>query len=465
MARGGALYAALPVAGQHAAVTAYGAYWKWLRFGPGYKSALRGYLERERLGQVDLERYQRDALASVLRAAATHVPYYRRTWSTAEKRAAERGVLQDLPLLEKEPLRTDARDFCRDDVSHRLQFTFHTSGSTGTPIASIWRPHEIRDSLALREARSARWAGVSFALPRSTFSGRMVEPDPDSSGPFYRYNAVERQIYLSPFHLRPDTAAVYAEAFRRHRIRWATGYAVSYYLFAKFILDAGVDMPKLDAVVTTSEKLTAPMRDVMERAFGGRIAEEYSTVENALFASECEHGSLHVSSDAGIVEILRDDGSTCDPGEVGEVVATCLMRDHQPLIRFRLGDLGAWAPDPCRCGRSLPVIAEVTGRIEDVLVGPDGRQLVRFHGIFVDQPNVVEGQVVQETRERFRVKVVPGRAFGPDDVANIEARMHQRLGAAAEVIVESVPAIPRTASGKFRAVVSLLDDTPKGQQS
>ncbi len=64
------------------------------------------------------------------------------------------------------------------------------------------------------------------------------------------------------------------------------------------------------------------MRAVMQAAYRCRIFEEYSTVETALFASECEHGRLHVSPDVSITEILRPDGTPCQPGEVGEVVTT-----------------------------------------------------------------------------------------------------------------------------------------------
>ena len=193
---------------------------------------------------------------------------------------------------------------------------------------------------------------------------------------------------------------------------------------------------------------------------GCKIFEEYSTVENAIFASECEHGGLHVSSDAGVVEILRPDGTPCDPGEVGEVVATSFMRRYQPFIRYRLGDMAAWATDPCPCGRELPCLQEVVGRIEDVVVGPDGRQMVRFHGIFVNQPNVVEGQIIQEALDRIRTKVVPTANFGQLDVEEIQQRVRQRLGDV-EVLVECVPEIPRTSAGKFKAVVSELAVAPK----
>ena len=196
------------------------------------------------------------------------------------------------------------------------------------------------------------------------------------------------------------------------------------------------------------------MRSIMEKAYKCRVFEEYSTVENALFASECEYGSLHVSPDAGIVEILRPDGSACDPEEVGEVVSTCIIRDYQPLIRYRLGDLAAWSSKPCKCGRNMPVIKEVVGRIEDVVIGPDGRQMVRFHGVFTGQPHVVEGQIIQEAIDKILVKVVPTDGFSEIDSADICQRVQQRLGESVQVTVETVSEIPRSKAGKFKAVIS-----------
>lgn len=450
------IYQKLPLWGQNAAVTAFGLYWHWLRFGPGYKASVQEYKARERFTSGEWSDWQRRRLTELLRIASEHVPYYRDTWTKAQKAGARAGRIEELPLLGKEPLRINSWSFVRDDTRVRKPHVFHTSGSTGTPISSIWTTRELRNSLALREVRSARWAGVSFRMARATFSGRIVEPDPDSAGPYHRFNLIEQQAYLSAFHLRAETAPLYVRALARHRIQWLTGYAVSYYLLGKFILDQQLEVPPLKAIVTTSEKVTPAMRKVMERAFGCRVYEEYSTVENVVFASECEMGKLHVSPDAGVVEILRPDGEPCAPGETGEIVATCLMRDYQPLIRFKLGDLATWDAEPCSCGREMPVIKEVVGRIEDVIVGPDGRQMVRFHGIFANQPNVVEGQIIQEDLRRIRVKIVPCSGFGDMDAKDIVGRVQQRLGAEVEVVVELVKEIPRTKAGKFKAVLSLI---------
>lgn len=454
MSKSDKIYARLPIFLQNLSVSLYGIYWHWLRFGGRYKDHEAGYRSREHFTNGQWTEYQRDQLRHLVTIAAEHVPYYQRTWTPDQVKAAMEGNLAALPLLEKDPIRKDAKDFMRSDLPHTHYYTSLTSGSTGTPITTLWTDDEIRDSLAVREVRSANWAGVSFKQPRATFSGRMVEPDPNSKGPYYRFNSAERQVYFSPFHLRADSAHFYVEALRKHHIEWMTGYAVSYYLLAKFILQLGLEVPPLKAVITTSEKVTPEMRSVMEQAYHCKVYEEYSTVENALFASECEHGRLHVSPDVGIVEILRPDGSPCDPGEVGEVVTTCLMRSYQPMIRYRLGDLAAWDPEPCPCGRSMPVIKEVVGRIEDVVIGPDGRQLVRFHGIFIHQPHVIEGQIIQETLDQIRVKIVPTEGFEEADKIDIANRIHQRLGNQVNVIVELVPSIERTNAGKFKAVIS-----------
>jgi phenylacetate-CoA ligase len=449
-------YKRLPVWAQHGAVTTYGAYWHWLRFGPGYGAHVQGYQQRERFTPAEWTDWQKGRLARLLQIAATHIPHYRDTWTKTEIAAARAGELPELPLLEKDAIRANARAFVRTDVRAWPDFSFHTSGSTGTPIRTIWKASEIRNSLALREVRSNRWAGVSFRLPRATFSGRMAEPDSESKGPFHRYNAVEGQVYLSPFHLRPENAARYVEALRQHRVQWLTGYAVSYYLLAEMILEQDLPVPPLRAIITTSEKLTPAMRQVMERAYRTRVYEEYSTVESSLFASECSHGRLHLSPDVAIVEILRPDGTACDPGEPGEVVATSLLREYQLFVRYRLGDVASWSAKPCPCSSSMPVIQEVLGRTEDVVIGPDGRRLVRFHGIFVDQPHIREGQIIQEKLDLIHVKIVPAQGFGESDIRDVIQRVKNRLGPTVTVQVEPVPSIPRSSRGKFQAVISRL---------
>lgn len=464
--RADAIYAHLPIWGQHVAVSTYGLWWKRLRFGGRFDHHCRIFRERDRWTAGDWSTWQSDRLRAVLQRAAEAVPHYRENWDDQAKQAARDGVLEAIPLLEKDPVRTDPHCLVDRAARRGRALTFYTSGSTGTPIASLWTRDELRASMAVREVRSAGWAGVSFTQPRATFSGRISVPDPNSAGPYHRVNLAERQIYFSPFHLGPKTASQYVDALRRHRTEWLTGYAVSFHLLAQFMLEQRIDPPDdLRAVITTSEKLAPRMRDTMRRAYGCSVFEEYSTVENVLFASECEHGSLHVSPDIGVVEILDQQGRPCPPGVVGEIVATQTFRQLQPFVRFRLGDLASWSDEPCACGRAMPVLAGVDGRVEDVVIGLDGRRLVRFHGIFIDLDGVREGQVVQEQQDGIRLRLVPEAGLDEPGAADrraaveqvVRARFEQRLGAGMQIDVDWVDAIERTKAGKFRAVISKLD--------
>ncbi len=460
------VYGRLPLPMQHAAVSAFGARWYWLRFGPGYDAMVRGFAQRDRFDLAQWQEWQRRALRTLLSAAAERVPYYRDTWDAEARAGARRGELGAVPLLAKEPLRADPTRFVDPGrmpsgvgpLSGALgrPLVFPTSGSSGTPVRTIWTAAELRASMAVREVRSAGWSGMSFRDPRATFSGRIVVPDPDSAGPFHRWNAVERQAYFSTFHLRAENAEAYAAAFERHGLVWGTGYAQSFSRLGRHLLDQGARRPRLRSVVATSEKLSDSDRHTIEDAFSCVVREEYSSIENVVMATECEHGSLHVSPDVGALEIVRPDGTPTGPGEVGEIVATGFLRRLQPLIRYRIGDLAAWSDEPCRCRRALPVLAEVVGRVEDVLIGPDGRRVTRFHGVFYEIPGLVEAQVVQRTTRRFTVRVVVTDRFDDAGAAVIVSRMIDRLGSASEVDVTPVESIERTSAGKFRAVVSEL---------
>ena len=83
----------------------------------------------------------------------------------------------------------------------------------------------------------------------------------------------------------------------------------------------------------------------------------------------------HVAAETVYMEILRPNGAPCEPGETGRVVITPLFNYAQPLIRYEQGDL-ATVGEPCACGRTLPVLADIVGRVKHVFRRSDGRTLV-----------------------------------------------------------------------------------------
>jgi len=286
-----------------------------------------------------------------------------------------------------------------------------------------------------------------------------VEPDANSRGPFYRFNLAERQVYFSAFHLSPRNAARYVEPLVRHGIVWATGYTHSFEQLAGFMVEQGIPAPpKLRAIITTSEKLSEEGRRLIERAFGCRVFQEWGMVEDAAWACEDPSGRLRVSPDAGILELLSPSGSPVALGEPGRVVATSFIRRTQIFLRYAVGDLATLAHDDFAEGPGFPVLKEIVGRMEDLIVGPDGRRTVRFHGVFTEVDGVREAQLVQEAVDRIRIRVVPSPSYSSATDKELASRVRQRLGDSVSVLIEVLDRIPRTRAGKFRAVVSLLSD-------
>src|SRR4029077_11792118 len=85
----------------------------------------------------------------------------------------------------------------------------------------------------------------------------------------------------------------------------------------------------------------------------------------------------------------------------GAVLYTSLGNDVFPLIRYRVGDyaIAADSSGTCGCGRGLPKVRGLRGRVTDMLVTAGGAKVhgEYFSHLFYDSPSVLEFRVVQES--------------------------------------------------------------------
>jgi phenylacetate-CoA ligase len=389
--------------------------------------------------------------------AARHVPYYRELWS-ARRRAGDGrpwDVLANWPLLEKPTLRQNPRAFVADDCAFSSLFRDQTSGTTGTPL-DIWRSRAgVRSRYALFEARYRHWNGFTRHDRWAILGGQLVTPASRQRPPFWVWNAALRQLYLSSQHLAPGRAEVYLEAMKRYGVRYLWGYTSSLCVLAHEILEGGLAAVGLEMVITNAEPLSDAQRKTIEAAFECPARETYGMVEFVAAASECEHGALHAWPEVGELEILEGENPS-GPGSMGEFVCTGFQNPEMPLIRYRVGDSGQ-APDwnhACACGRRLPVLRNLRGRTNDVVIAPDGRRVFWLNPVFYGQP-VREAQIIQQSLDRIQVRYVPGNGFDLIARRTIRRRLIERLGPM-QVDFEAVERLPRGPNGKFQAVVNRL---------
>lgn len=409
-------------------------------------------LERERWNAARWDAYLDERTVGILRHASSKVPHYRSFWQSAPSGDPER--LADWPVLDKEIVRADPERFVADG-SPKL-YRESTSGTSGTPLRLFRSAAVEREWYALFEARSRRWYGVDRLTPWAILGGRLVVPPERAEPPFWVWNAGLRQLYLSSYHLRPDWARHALGEMARRGVRHVYGYPSAVHELALAVLDADPEAGRslgLKVVVTNAEPLLDLQRRDIEAAFGCPARETWGMAELVAAAGECEHGSMHLWPEVGLVEV-----------EDHEVIATTRIAYDQPLIRYRLGDRLAEAPKPagvvdCPCGRTLPVIAGLEGRVDDVLMLPDGRRVGRLDPVFKGDLPLHEAQIVQETPERIRLSFVPAPGWTGEDERELRRRLLERLGGGAglDVSLDSVEKIPRDANGKFRAVVRAFD--------
>ena len=263
-------------------------------------------------------------------------------------------------------------------------------------------------------------------------------------------------VYFSAYHISAKNASNYVRGINKYNLDYMTGYAMSNFFLARFINEAGLQVKPQKAIITSSEKLTQEMRETFAKVYNCKTFDSWSGVEACGLVSECEYGSLHISPDAGIIEILDDDLQTVPANTLGNVYCTGFLNYDQPLIRYAIGDSMSFSSETCSCKRAMPVIKEILGRVEDVVIGNDGREMVRFHAVFNGLETVAQAQVIQHEIGKILIKVCPTFkhvSVGEKDI--IKSRIESQLGDI-ELIIEEVENIPLTANGKFKAVISTV---------
>ena len=448
-------YHRLPGSARSVAASLRGLYLRSWRYSSETERLVEEAHEREHWSAETWRHWQEARLAYVLERAATRVPYYRDHWTTRRRNGdrASWELVENWPLLEKESLRRNPRAFVADDRDVRRLFHEHTSGTSGTPLDLWWSRGTVRAWYALFEARWRRWYGVTRRDRWAILGGQLVTPVDQRDPPFWVWNAGLNQLYLSSYHLAPEWLPHFVCALERYRIRYLFGYTSSLHALAQGAAAHELDKLGLAVAITNAEPVLNHQREAIGRAFRCPVRETYGMAEIVAAAGECEAGRLHLWPEVGWLEVM-DGADHVPPGKPGELICTGLLNEDMPLIRYRMGDRGALPADDevCGCGRTLPALAYIEGRVDDVLYTPEGRPVGRLDPVFKARLAIREAQVIQEHLDVIRVRYVPADGFSETDARSIISGLRARMGTV-QVILEEVGAIPRAGAGKFRPVV------------
>jgi phenylacetate-CoA ligase len=357
--------------------------------------------------------------------------------------------LQKIPILTKEVARNNYPDkLVVSGMDITKCHTSSTTGSSGVPLKVSFnvRGHDFRFALAL-----FIWSELGLKLKDKFVTIQHRDYKTDNNIVFQKmgilnwenvsiFNRVE-DILKTLSNIKPDVIYSYPSML--------------------FLLSQGIEKYKIvdikpRLIFTSGETLTDYARTIIEKAFDSEIYVWYGAEEFGGLAFECgNHSGYHWINDTAIIEFIKD-GRNADEGEEGEIVVTSLTNFTTPLIRYKLGDIGAHSGERCSCGRGFSLLKSIEGRKDDFLIMPSGRRISpRMVNVIEDIPGVSQYKTIQESINRIIVKVVKGNGFSPNTLDQIKRHIVDGcLGEDVNVEVKLVGGIPLEGRGKLRAVIS-----------
>lgn len=444
------LYYALPQSAKNLISTVYGFQQRRVRYGKKFYETLNFLRESQYWSNEKLLEYQKNQVAEFLKEVIPNTPFYKN-----DSRYQENNF-ENLPIIKKQHLRHNLKDFYHQNLKNIPHIWAHTSGTTGSAIVFPISLEHFEREYAFH-ALAYEWGGVSLTnRDKVAFcSGHPVAPPDRKKPPFWVYDYANNWLYFSSYHLTSENLKYYINELDKFQPVMFGGYPSSIYLLALAYEKYGNGKLKLKSISTSSETLLDFQRKKIETVFNAKVFNLYGNTEKCAYIIECEKGELHLKLEHSAVEILNDQNEPCSFGETGRIVSTCFGNCAFPLIRYDVGDVVTISENKTSvCGRGGVLIDKIIGRVEDYIVTPDNRFVGRLDHLFKDSLNVKEAQIVQKQKDEITIRLVCENNFSENDRKLILNEARLRLGNEIKIKFEQISEIPRTSNGKFRFIVS-----------
>jgi len=404
----------------------------------------------------EIRKYQVERLRQMLLHANANIPFYRRRFQEAGFHPGDLKSLDDLqalPVLQKQEVREHFWELY-DPKQRRNAILCQTSGTTGEPLRFLLSRDQVWNEWA---SIISCWIWVGYRLYDRVAAFRHYEPNPGE--PISKYERRTNTLFFSVFDMDEEHLPEYVRQFNRFGPKVVRGYPSSIYILASFAREHRLQLHSPEAIITSSETLLPQYRARIEEVFDCPVYDWYGTNERVVTACQCERRrAYHLSAGMGVAEYLDLSPHGERNPAAKSLIVTTLVNTVMPLIRYRVGDLVFPEAGVCECGRGLPLIESVLGRVDDIVITGDNRYVspIRFYVLFQEFDMVRQFQIVQHEPDSLLVRIDRLREFTDDEFRLLREKLGRLLGERVAIEFEFVSEIQPEPSGKVRNVVSPL---------
>jgi len=415
--------------------------------------SLASLLRSQWYSEETLRKNQLVLLRNLLQHASEKVPRYSRMMKEAGLVPQEVVSLNDLtriPVTSKTDLQTAPSHEIVERNTHLARcVSSRTSGATGIPLQIVTQSRD-RSQFHPSFLRVYMAWGMKPWHRSASFQARPEALDAKS---WYEY--------LNIFPRRILNSLAEPEDWVKELREWTPflllGYVLTLKLLAEYILEKGIEDLRIPLVASTSGTLDQGARQMFKDAFGGRICDIYASEEaGGVIAWECPVcDGYHVDIDHVVLELM-DSEMKDESCEDREIIVTNLCNKTMPFIRYAQGDLGQPSQANPVCGRGLPLLSAVSGRVGDFVMLPSGGRLTP-HPFFLALDNALgvgQWRLTQDASLNIHVEIVPRDDWS--DLAGDEVREKIRslVGEGPEIQIRTTGQLRKDPFQKLRSVVS-----------
>lgn len=379
--------------------------------------------------------------------------FYRRRFLESGLHESDLRNIQDIgkiPILNKKDIRFNGDAMISSGYKQSDLHHFKTGGSTGKAL-DIYITEECSELRNACARRHDRWTGWEPGEPIGAAWGNPKIPKKIKEKLLDA--CVQPYIYLDTMSVTDESVRQFAASWAKKKPTLLFGHAHSLFLLARKVQELDITVIRPIGILSTSMMLLPHERAVIEQVFGKKVTDRYGCEEVSLIASECDkHEGMHMNIEHLVIEFIKADGSYAEPGEPGLIVVTDLMNKAMPFVRYKVEDVGVPLGGSCSCGRGLPLMEKIAGRVADFLIKRDGTKVAGISLIentLTKIPGIDQMQIVQTDLDRMQLNIVPGEQYCSASEEELVSYFENLFGDI-RITLRKVTEIKPEKSGKFR---------------